>query len=156
MIWIYGITLHDKIIYIGASIDPRRRLKNQRCRLKQQKLQLILLEEVTDLTWSARERYWIAKMRPKLNRHPGGGGGCSWKPVVDDAFRERKRSAMLKAWENPKTRKNLLTRTAARWADPEQMKRHLEKHIGAKRSAETCRKISEAKRKSFARLKAMG
>lgn len=142
MIFIYGVTKRKKVLYVGASVNPKRRLAKRRIALKDFTLEVVILDKATKRNWAAKERYWIARLNPKYNKHPGGGGGAAWKPKITKAFRKRRSVGIKAAWADPKKRKNLLTRNAARWATPEQMEAHLKLHVGSKRSAATRKKIS--------------
>src|SRR5215469_8925747 len=132
MIYIYGIYDKDKVLYVGSSANPRRRLSEKRKTFKIYDLTLKILQETDDDNWGKDERRWIAELKPEKNRHPGGGGGCTWRPDVTLQFRKKKSEDVKKAWQNPDTRNNLLSRNKARWSDPDQIQRHVEKHRGAK------------------------
>lgn len=77
-------------------------------------------------------------VRHKISRNGKGS------QKVDAAYRERRRQQALDAWQDPEKRTRLLLRNKARWADPLQREKHRLKHLGAKRSEETRRRISEA------------
>jgi hypothetical protein len=155
MIFIYG--LHrpgGKVIYVGASSRPRARLRHKRNAWKIYDLQVKILAETDVYNWGKDEQYWIKKLKPSRNRRHGGCGGVNWKPKITKAFREKKSRDARRAWRDPKKRRNLLARNKARWSDPEQMKKHIAKHTGAKRSSETRQRISKAMKKSHSRRQA--
>lgn len=93
-IYIYALTEEnsDEYRYVGKTIHPFKRLKDhihfsklkkthkdmwiQKCILNKININIIILEETTELKWQEREQYWIKKLKnKKLTNHTNGGLG---------------------------------------------------------------------------------
>ena len=89
MVGIYKITnLKNGKIYIGQSIDVKRRFWDHRCashegnrhlqfalkKYGKESFKYEILEECAAADLDERERYWIKKLKPEYNVSPGGQG----------------------------------------------------------------------------------
>lgn len=72
-IYIYGVEIEEKIIYVGATHQLKKREAHHRCRFGSN-IKLQILEETNEDSWAEREDYWIGKFRDSIvNIYPGGG-----------------------------------------------------------------------------------
>ena len=67
----------DEICYVGKSIRVKARAKEHIRRYQREGLRVRceILEEASKDNWIERERYWIARLKPRLNRSRGGESG---------------------------------------------------------------------------------